>query len=70
MIHAKKLAITIAYDMYLECFEEELDTDWLIEGKKWMSFYEFRERLSTQMMVYDPRSNKHRGDQYMRKYTK
>ena len=33
MIHAKKLAITIAYDMYLECCEGELDTDWLIEGK-------------------------------------
>ena len=35
-----------------------------------MSFYEFRGKLSTQMMAYDPRSNKYRGDQYMRKYTK
>jgi hypothetical protein len=63
MINAKKLAITIEYEMYLKLCEGELDKDWLIEEKKLMSFYEFREILSTQMMAYDPRSNKYRGDQ-------
>ena len=55
MIHAKKLPITIAYYMYLECCEGKLDTDWLIKEKKQIYSYELREILYTQMMTYDPR---------------
>ena len=35
-----------------------------------MSFNDFRENLSTQMMNYDPRHIKYKGHMFMRKSTK
>jgi hypothetical protein len=70
MLHAKKLAISVAYDMYLECCEGDLDEDWFIKEKSRMTFHDFRENLSTQMMKYDPSQNKYKGDIFMRKITK
>ena len=56
--------------MYLECCEGDLDEDWFIKEKSRMTFHDFRENLSTQMMKYDPRHNKYKGDMFMRKSTK
>ena len=70
MIHAKAMAISVAYDIYIECTEGNLDTSWKIDNKKVMSFYDFREKLSTQMLQYDPRNMIYLGDAFMRKCTK
>lgn len=39
MIHAKAMAVVVAYDMYLECTEGQIDEDWLVEQP--VSFWEF-----------------------------
>ena len=69
MIHTKKLGISVAYDMFLECCEGNFNEDWFISEKSRMYLHEFRENLSTQMMNYDPRHNKFKGDIFMIKYT-
>lgn len=65
--HAKALAIAVAYDMYLECSEGELNNDWKIENP--VDFFTFRDILSKQMCTYDPKNQKYPGDEKMRSVT-
>jgi hypothetical protein len=52
--HGTSLAIVVAYDMYLECAEGKICTDWYVDPKKKMDFHTFRDRLSTQGLAYSP----------------
>ena len=65
--HGKALAIVVAYDMYLECCEGELDPDWCV--KEPVDFHTFRDILSKQMCRYDPKSQLYPGDEKMRAVT-
>ena len=63
MIHAKAMAVVVAYDMYLECCEGKLQAgDWKVN--KPVDFHRFREKLATQMLKYTPADRKYPGDEY------
>jgi hypothetical protein len=52
MIHGKAFTVVVAYDMYLECTEGDLEPAWKVE--KPMDSWLFREKLSEQMLQYKP----------------
>ena len=64
MLHAKALAVVVAYDIYLEVAEGHLDSSWKVEHP--MGFFEFREQLSLQMLRYNPTDRRYPGDSKMR----
>ena len=64
MIHGKALGVVVAYDMYLECCEGKLELGWF--NPQPMDFWTFRERLSVQMLDYDPINRSYPGDRKMR----
>lgn len=67
MIHAKAMAVVVAYDMYKEAAEGKLFTDWEVE--KPVSFYRFREKLAKQQLRYTPRDHIYLGDEKFRAAT-
>ena len=67
MLHAKAMICVIAYDMYIECSEGNLDSAWKV--KKKLSFWEFRDKLGRQLLVYDPRLGHYPGNEKMQYYT-
>ena len=68
MIHAKALAVVVAYDMYLECCEGTLRAgEWKVE--KPVDFHRFREKLAMQMLQYSPTERKYPGDEKFRAAT-
>lgn len=68
MLHAKALAVTVAYDMYLECAEGSLSNEW--KQEKPVDFYTFREKLAKQMVLYSPLDRKYPGDEKFRVATR
>ena len=68
-LHFLSMAVTSAYDMYIECCEGNLDPSWFVEEKDRASFSEFRQVLSEQMLKYDPRNDKLPGDRKFRRST-
>ena len=58
------LAIVIAYDIYLEVTEGQLDVDWKLVYP--VDFWTFCDVLSIQMLEYDPKNRKYLGDDSMR----
>ena len=64
MLHAKAMAVVIAYDIYQECAEGNLDESWKVD--KPLSFWHFREKLSEQMLKYRPVDRKYPGDSNLR----
>ena len=68
MLHAKAIAIVVAYDMYLEVCEGKLRPQWAI--KKPVDFHRFREKLALQMLQYSPKADKYPGDDQLRDFTK
>ena len=69
VLHAKAMAVVVAYDMYKEVAEGELNINWKLDEKKVMNFWQFRDCLSIQLLTYDPKRCALPGDQYMRKVT-
>ena len=68
MIHAKALAVVVAYDMYLECAEGKMRAgEWKVQ--KPVDFHQFREKLGKQMLEYDPKDRKYPGDEKFREST-
>jgi hypothetical protein len=67
MLHGKAMAIVVAYDIYLECAEGNLDEDWELD--KPVDFYTFRETLARQMLAYSPKHRKYLGDDKFRSNT-
>lgn len=65
--HALSLAVVIAYDVYKECCEGELQEEWKNDNP--VDFFTFRETLSLQMLRYNPRSELYPGDEQMRAVT-
>jgi len=68
MLHAMSLAIVIAYDIYLEVTEGQLDEDWKLTYP--VDFWTFRDVLSIQMLEYDPKNRRYLGDDSMLACTK
>jgi hypothetical protein len=67
MLHAKAMAIVTAYDMYIECAAGKLNPLWKVQ--KPMTLWRFRERLSIQILQYDPQHHLYPGDEALRKST-
>lgn len=67
MLHAMALGIVVAYDIYLEIAEGEVDRDWKLENP--VDYWTFRDVLSQQMLRYDPLKRKYKGDELMRSCT-
>jgi hypothetical protein len=67
MIHAKAMAIVVAYDIYIECAQGLLKEEWKLD--KPVDFYQFRETLARQMLMYSPRLLKYLGDDKFRDST-
>ena len=67
MLHAKKIAIATSYAMYKEACEGNLDPDWKIENP--VSFWEWRDKLSKQMLQYDPADQLYPKDEIFRAVT-
>ena len=67
MLHAKSMAVVVAYDIYKEICEGTLDPDLRIN--KPVDFHRFREKLALQMLQYDPKRLKYPGDEKFRTYT-
>ena len=68
MLHAKSMAVVIAYDIYKECAEGLMRAgEWKLN--KIVSFHRFREKLATQMLAYDPKDLKYPGDERFRAVT-
>ena len=60
MLDAKAMAVVVAYDMYRECAEAKIEPLW--EVKQPLSFLEFQDKLSKQMLEYQPRRRHYPGD--------
>lgn len=67
--HGFAMCIVLAYGIYEECCEGKIESDWKIEKKKMMNFFQFRARLSSQMLTYSPRKLVYPGDDRMRAVT-
>ena len=63
MLHAMAMAIVVAYDMYCEVAEGELDIEWKVKP---VEFWEFRDKLSKQMLIYQPQKKQYPGDELFR----
>lgn len=58
----------VAFDMYLERCEGELNPLWKVEDP--LTFWDFRDKLALQMLEYNPTYCHYPGDKKMRSYTK
>lgn len=67
MNHGKKLAVTIAYDVYKECTEGKLEPSWKVDP---VDFHRFREKLALQMLRYNPANRLYPGDENLRAVTR
>jgi len=65
MTHAKAMAVTIAYDMYIEVCEGKRDPAYKVD-KKPVTFFRWREKLAKQMLHYSPTHRKYHGDDKFR----
>ena len=62
-LHAKDLVVITAYGMYLGCVEGQLGDTWKVERP--MSFWEFCEKLSWQILSYMPSHHLYPTDERM-----
>ncbi len=69
-LHAVSMAVVAAYDIYIECCEGELESDWYIPASERMDFRDFRLLLSKQMLQYNPTDNLIPGDDKFRVVTR
>jgi len=69
-LHGLAMAIVAAFDMYVECCEGELDSDWFIPKKERRSFQDYRLLLSQQMLRYSPKDKALPGDEFFRAWTR
>jgi len=67
MLHTKGMSIVVAYDMYLEVCEGNMDATWTNADP--VSYHTFRKQFSSQMLQYDPRKRHCPGDELMRMST-
>jgi len=65
--HALAIAITVAYDIYLEVCEGVIEVEWKVENP--VSRWEFQCVLSEQALTYSPKKNLYTGDDKLRANT-
>ena len=63
------MIIVLAFSLYEECAEGKIELDWKVEKKKQLNFFDFRSKLSSQMLTYNPRKLLYPGDDRMRAVT-
>ena len=63
--HCKSLAICTVYDIYLKVCEGKLNAEWKYNHP--VNFYTFCDRLSEQLLKYDPAKQIYPGDEKMRR---
>ena len=63
----QKIAITVPYSLYIEVTAGNLDPEWKVESP--LSFYKFRDKISKQMLSYNPQDLLYPGDENMRYFT-
>jgi hypothetical protein len=63
-LHAKALAIAVAYDIYKEIAEGNLDALWKIDHP--VDYWTFRDKLALGMLHYSPKNREYPGDSKMR----
>jgi hypothetical protein len=68
MQHGLAFAATMAYFMYVECSEGDLDPSWRIDNP--MTMKQFRRRFSQQMCNYRSYKEHYPGDEFLRTTTK
>ena len=66
MNHCFAMILCLIYSIYQECAEGKIEASWKIEPKQVKSFFEFREKLSIQMLSYSPKRELYPGDAQMR----
>jgi hypothetical protein len=66
MNHCFAMVLVLAHSIYEECAEGEIEPTWKVEKKRVLSFFEFREKLSRQMLGYNPKKILYPGDAQMR----
>ena len=62
MNHAKALAVLIAYDIYLEVTDGELDPAWKVKEELKLDFWSFHAILSNQLLSSTPTQRKYAGN--------
>lgn len=67
MNHGKGMALAVAYDMYKEVAEGELDPTWKITNV--LPYHKFHDKLSKQLLNWDPLNQDYPGDKEMRRVT-
>jgi len=67
--HAFAMILVLAYSLYEECAEGKIESDWKIDKNKKVDFFQFRSKLSTQMLTYSPKRLLYPGDDRMRAVT-
>jgi hypothetical protein len=68
VVHFFSFIVVTAFSIYKECCDGELNADWKLDKKERLDFFEFREKLFTQMIKYNPADNKYPGDASFRAY--
>ena len=68
-LHGKCIADCVAWDVYREACEGKLDPTWHVEEKDRLGWWEFRDKLSIQLLRYKPSNNVYPGDNRFRSFT-
>jgi len=63
MRHAKAIAMSMAYNLYVQCCEGNVDPEWTMKA---VSSTRFKQELSSQMVQYKAYNKKYPGDEMMR----
>ncbi len=64
--HAKAIAMSMAYSLYLQCLEGTVDPEWKVTS---VSGPRFWQRMALQMVQYKSSNLQYPGDEKMRKNT-
>ena len=67
--HGFAMVIVLAYGLYEECCEGKIELEWKIDDNKKLDYFQFRSRLSMQMLTYTPKKMLYPGDDKMRAVT-
>ena len=67
--HGFAMVIVLAYGLYEECCEGKIELEWKIDDNKKLDYFQFRARLSSQMLTYTPKKMLYPGDDKMRAVT-
>ena len=63
MRHAKAIAMSMAYNIYVQCCEGNVDPEWAMKA---VTSTRFKQELSLQMVQYKAWNKKYPGDEMMR----